>query len=161
MLIGKRFLYRNYSCYTFISAITEDCELFGLLLIYVVSLIYTVMLKVACCMVVVGVSSELSYFQPQIGMEMIPSPRRVLGPLCCPPSICLDDQQCYRNVGVTVPFWLALVSDHSLQSVICLKLDIIKNFFRHILLVVSCVARVVLIDEFLINAIVSFCFPSW
>lgn len=41
-------------------------------------------------MVVVGVSSELSYFQPQIGMEMIPSPRRVLGPLCCPPSICLE-----------------------------------------------------------------------
>lgn len=90
MLIGKRFLYRNYSRYAFISAITEDCELFGLLLIYVVSLIYTVMLKVACCMVVVGVSSELSYFQPQIGMEMIPSPRRVLGPLCCPPSICLE-----------------------------------------------------------------------
>jgi len=38
---------------------------------------------------------------------------------------------------------------------------IIKNFFRRILLVVSYVARAVLIDEFLINAIVSFCFPSW
>lgn len=92
------------------------------------------MLKVACCMEVADTSSELSYFEPQTEMEMTPAPGGYWAPPVLPSLNLswgsLGDEWCYRNVGVTLSFWLALISDHSLQSVKCLKPDDNQKFFQ-------------------------------